>query len=954
MSDRYIDDFPDRPGSLWDRIADTFRVSPRTEKQTALAERRTAPAARTDIPQGRTYSNDVHQAEHVRKTREYHQISEDNPTPVDQYIHRMSANREPARIRMEEVMPMDDGEEIMPVDDAFVQVHSTHISIIDEAITDTILPDMPEQNAAQFSSFESDRTRRSREFHEIFSQGEIHDEVDEFLSRDKDTSLESDRTEFFPEMHDSFSRNKDDGPVRVRPAPIGTPGEAIPDAVSFGIQKPGHGARNQFPGRQFPGRQAPPNRDFSPPPNPPKNRDRESRKWIPSSQTVTIAGREINGLIYMGPADITPHMAVADRGIDKKVKSMPYWPKYRNISSQARATYLDWLAGERSDPDYEPGYMFLYFYGLEQRFLCDIPPPAEKREILEEVKRLKNIYPGNNSVQKYLGEFIQLAQFLLNEKIIQEPSTTHRNPELPLWLKVEIGIQVGRGLPLSAEQMFHWMMYHPERRLLAPAIRCPEEFRVLFETDFRNQFPDGLRVEIPHAELEYTYKAASGDFDWVFENKPGQPRIEDISCLTRPLARVQAIANHVMDTLENYSRYIARNPGKKGSVEAHFLLPSQLREIFPCKELERLKAWVDNVIDKGGPVSVLDAIEHIEGTRPEKPAKRNLTRMADLLGKIDCGFAPDPRFGLRAPKSDEPVILFNFEKTKRHPWKVSEPYRTTLLKSALGAFVAHADGRITESERKSILVMSREADGLTSQDQCHLAANIQWMLAVPPELTLLKRKLKEAGPDTLASLCTAMITVAHADGVVQTEEVTAIEKIYKAMGLETSRVYSDLHAGEASGAPATGSAGQVGTKGAGATELDTAKIAAIQSDTARASSMLGDIFDETPENSPKDPREDSPKTETGTGTACPHGLDAEHWQLVQALIAREHWTEEEFGELCNKAGFMVSAAVEDINEWAYETYDDPLIEEYDGYEILLGPAGKLKKQIEGDDPSIEP
>ena len=999
MSDQYIDGFPDRPGSLWDWITDTFRVSLRTKKRTtladkqmslsekrttladkrtslsemrtaltertALSEMRTTLTERTDSYQDKAHLNDVPQAEHVRKIKEYHQIPEYNPPPVDQYIHRMSANREPAQVRAEEVVS---------VDDDLVQVHSTHIGTVNDAITDTVLFDMPKQNTARTASPGFNHTGFSPEFDQTFSRDEIYGEVDEFLSRDDDALLESDDMEFFPETHDSFSRDNDDGPVQVRPASTGAPGEAIPDAISFGIQKPGQGAQNQSSGRQFPGRfshrQAPSQGGFPPPRFPPpqnrrKEMDRPTRKWIPSSESVTIAGRMIGGMIYIGYSDITPHIEVAPRGADKSAKSMPYWPKYREISPQARATYLDWLAGGRSDPSYDPGYMFLYFYGLERRFLKDESGNREKREILEEVKRLKSIYSKNNSVQKYLGEFIQLAQFLLNEKIIEkQPSLTIRNSDLPLWLKVEFGTQVEQGLPFSAKQMFDWLMYHPGRHLLAPATRCPEEFRALFEIFFQDQFPDGLVAEKPRATLEYTYRAASSEFRWVLENMPGQSKIRDISHLTRPLAKAQEIANKAMYNLENFSRYIGRNPREKNSIEAHLLLPWTLRKTFPCKELEHLKAWVDDVIDKGDPVSVLDAIERIEGTRPEKPGKRNLVRMADLLNRIDCGFAPDPQFGLRSPKPDEPVILFNFGKTRRDLGEGSKLYRTALLKAALGAFVAHADGRITENERMSILVMAESTDGLTLQEHCHLASNIHWMFAVAPNLTLLKRKLKESGPETLASLRTAMITVAHADGVIQAEKVTAIEKIYKISGLDISLVYSDLHAGEANDSPAPETAGQGQGNRRKSVELDTAKIAVIQSDTEHASSILGDIFDNTSEESREEhhkehheeSREDSSETssEAKTGNTYPDGLDASHWQLVQTLIAREHWTEEEFGELCKKAGFMISAAVEDLNEWAYETYNDPLIEEYDGYEILSGPAEQLRKQIEGDNLLVEP
>ena len=68
---------------------------------------------------------------------------------------------------------------------------------------------------------------------------------------------------------------------------------------------------------------------------------------------------------------------------------MPYW-RILDIPAECRATYLDWLAGGRADASYNPGYMFLYFYGLERRFLVDRPSDDEKREILDEVLWLRN------------------------------------------------------------------------------------------------------------------------------------------------------------------------------------------------------------------------------------------------------------------------------------------------------------------------------------------------------------------------------------------------------------------------------------------------------------------------------------------------------------------------------------------------------------------------------------
>ena len=674
----------------------------------------------------------------------------------------------------------------------------------------------------------------------------------------------------------------------------------------------------------------------------------QSRKWIPSTNNITIAGREIKGMVYIGPNDITPYMQVASTSAPKHIKSMPYWPKYRNISPEARATYLDWLASERNNPDYDPGYMFLYFYGLEMRFLYDKSPQKEKQEILKEVKRLKNIYPKNKSVQKYLGEFIQLAHFILNEKINPEP-TTWRSTELPLWLKVNLGKQIEQELPLTAKHMQDWIIHSPENQTPQIAKKYNKEFRALFEIYFQEQFPNGLKVAKPRKKLEYTYKSASNEFYWTPGNIPKQPFIPDISELTEPFDIAWRIANRTMSEINNFNRYIDHNPNKINSIEAHSLLPRQLRKIFPCNEFNQQKKWIQNIINAGGQIPVLDAIKNIEGSKLTYPTKPNLTRMTSLLEKMNFGFSPDPQFGIRAPKPHEPIILFNLGNTKQYHKNPTELYQTTLLKTALATFIAHANGQITENKQESILNIVGNTNELTSQEHCHLVGNIQWMLAVEPDLPFLKRKLKETKPNAIASLRTIMIKMAHADGIIQARKITAMEKIYKILGLDAALVYSDLHAGEINGGSVTNPTNQTGITEAPTKKLDIAKIAAIQSDTAQAASMLGDVFDETSGN-PKQSQEYSSETEN----KCPNNLDEKHWQLIQILITREHWTEKEFKELCDKTGLMASAAVENLNEWAYEIHDEPLLEEYEGYEIMTGPAEQLKKQLEEGNFLVEP
>lgn len=108
--------------------------------------------------------------------------------------------------------------------------------------------------------------------------------------------------------------------------------------------------------------------------------------WLPKGQTVSVRGRDIGGMVYVGRAPmvnghgygekcrayIDPSLPVAREGNDKAGAGMNYWPGYSSISPECRATYLDWLVDGAKDESYNAGYMFLYFYGLERRFLSMI------------------------------------------------------------------------------------------------------------------------------------------------------------------------------------------------------------------------------------------------------------------------------------------------------------------------------------------------------------------------------------------------------------------------------------------------------------------------------------------------------------------------------------------------------------------------------------------------------
>ncbi len=651
-------------------------------------------------------------------------------------------------------------------------------------------------------------------------------------------------------------------------------------------------------------------------------------------------------------AYIDPSLSVARSGADKAGEGMPYWPGYSDISPQCRATYLDWLASGRNDASYNPGYMFLYFYGLERRFFVD-QSNEDAKYIVQEVRRLQSLYPDNHSVRRYLGEFLDIAMLVETDINAIEPIFEKQGWELPFSLKYAIGVRIAKGENLTADWLLSWFICHPETHLRTPATRCRDEFIALFRMRFDRRFPEGLKVSKPRKSLKASYRAASSEFQGTANPTVDGKPVPDISGLRKPVEIAQELADEVMNDLDKFSRFLGRNPDGRGSVEAHALLPSELWQSFPSEEMDRLRSWASDIVDQGGLVPLEEVIGRLEGETSEKIGKRQMTGAADALARLGFGLAPDPRFALRSPKAKEPVVLFSLGEPIERLEEVSEGYRNALMELALGSFVAHADGRIAEPERRA-LEDQVSAAAISDRERRRLRANLEWFLAVPPDMTLLRRKLKEVGQDSQAAMRAALVGAAHADGIIHSDEVTSIEKVYKALGLDPALVYSDLHAGEVADGPRTVRTSQPGRPGeaipdlekASGPKLDASRIAAIRSDTERVSSVLGQIFDVEEEESGVS----APASQSQLA-----GLDPKHGALVLELVNREHWSETEFEKICASHGLMAYGALEVVNEWAFETYDEALLDEYDGYDVSPDIAEALKEKMsaEGKDVQVE-
>lgn len=700
-------------------------------------------------------------------------------------------------------------------------------------------------------------------------------------------------------------------------------------------------------------------------PAPAPARSAAQRGWVGPAETAVVHGRNIGDMVYVGTPPgarqgagrgwIDPSLPIAPTARDIAGKGMPYWPSYSSIPADCRATYLDWLGRGRADAGYDAGYMFLYFYGLERRFLQDNPPEAEGRAILAEVERLAAVYAASGSARRYLGEFAGLARAML-DGAPERPAPSRTGFEVPFDLLFGLGAQLAAGRPLSHDWLLAWWLNHPDRQVATAMRRCEPEFRLLFGILFYRRYPGGLVVKAPLRPLVAQYRAASGEFSHEFQPLiEGRP-VPDVSSMRDPLAVAQSIANEAGAMLDDLSRLLGRDSAQRGSLRAFAVQPPELDAAFPCGAVDALRDWAAARVAGGGLVPLSQLLVRIDGApAPDRVNRRQMAEVARVLSRAGIGLAPDCEHGSAMPEINDPVLLYlPDEPVDAAAGAVSGAYRDGLVMIGVGTLIAQADGEVSSPEYRSLVDMIDGLEGLHPGEARRLRANLDWLIAVPAVLTQLRGRLKQILPEEHESLRTTLSGIARSDGQLHPEEVTGLARVYRAVGLDPSLVYGDLHA--APDIPITVSPATPRSPGeripdvppTPASGLDLARIATIRQDTTRVSAILGQIFSQ--EDAEPDP---PPLGDVAVQASLP-GLDPGHSAFVVELVAREQWSEAELEALAVRHRLMRDGALEAVNEWAWDRHGAPLVEEADGFEVNMELAGTLRAPANAEEKDATP
>lgn len=662
------------------------------------------------------------------------------------------------------------------------------------------------------------------------------------------------------------------------------------------------------------------------------------RFWVPAGETATVAGRKVGGMVYVGtgldsvapqrgtePSLLDPRQNVGWGYPDEKGRLMTYWPYYVAMHPDSRRAYLEWLADGRGPGAYI-GYVFLFFYGIERRVLVDAVESerawAETDGLLAEVERLLTLYGANRSFRGYAGAFLSLARIARRPFSVEglEPPRERAGMEPPLALRLALGSFASEGRPVPPEWALSWAVSSPEIRLRTPAQRCREEFAELFKIRYAESFPAGGLIIRPNkTKIRVQYYPASPTFAGQFSRQLDLP---DVAELTEPLRKIQEITDGVLQDLDVYSRWLGRT-GDSTSLAAVTLLPSELARGRENGESSRFVRWIEDRL--GGESAALirgvDLIEQWPMKAQGKLGKRAAEALAGFLARHGYGLEPDVRFG-GPPPGDGPAVLFRMPEGSGQTLGPDPAYHAAAVLLHLAVALSAADGQVSVREERHLLAHLETALHLSAEERTRLKAHLRWLLADPPGLTGLRKRVAPLSPEQRRGIGQFLITVAGADGHVGVEELKLLTRIYNLLGLESQWVYSDVHAlASAETPPAAEPVAVRPVEPAGGFALDLRKVQAKLAETEQVSTLLEGIFRE--ERGEEAPAAAPAAADAGILVA---GLDAAHSELLRRLAEKDAWPRVEIERLAGELGLLPDGALEVINEAAFARCGAPLLE----------------------------
>ena len=319
-------------------------------------------------------------------------------------------------------------------------------------------------------------------------------------------------------------------------------------------------------------------------------------RWVRPGEVILLGHVSVHGgLFYFGHvfppvtspdtipnpggngALIDPRYPVGDLGRESEGVQLTPPFGYDAMDRRQRRHFLQWLSGPREDSaGLDPGFVLIYFQGLERRLMVDRPAP-DREAVRAEVRRLAALFSGRPWFHNLPEDLLQASE------AADGVPGTEPAPAAGLWAGsaiapaalVYLGRRIARDGRLDATAALLWVLADRGPATLSPAMRVFPRFQALFLRRFRDGWPEGLPVPRPAERLRYhVYRASNGAFETRFALGDGS--VPDLRPVWDSMAPLRAFAGTVADDLDAHARFVSREPHRRDSPEARALLPADL------------------------------------------------------------------------------------------------------------------------------------------------------------------------------------------------------------------------------------------------------------------------------------------------------------------------------------------------------------------------------------------
>jgi hypothetical protein len=674
------------------------------------------------------------------------------------------------------------------------------------------------------------------------------------------------------------------------------------------------------------------------------NKAKSTATWIMPKEHLKVGSHEIQGMVYTGAnlfslngyevesslLDLSlPWMESSSNYQDH---TLNYWPSFSSLSEQCRGAYISWLASPRNDPQTPLGYVFLYFYGLERRLLIDQPKGGvsdeEQELLLLEIKRLVAVYSNSRSFTSY-------AQNLLDYVGITSPSCNIESNHIDFskhsfQFKIKLAETVKAGASIPAEVALNWVLGLPDYQQKTASKRCQTEFRELFKARYLEEYGQGLIVKPNKTKLKIDYRPASGSLRGF---QPIELDLPDPTALKAPIKNLVTLADSCNAELDPYSRYIGQANNSSSNFEAQLLLPKIISNQLENSILGDLKGWMCIAItEQAGCIAIPDLWGKIGKKPPEKINKKEIDLITQTIEAVGFSFAPDPRYHRAKPTPDGIIVI--------RPAATSDSFNpsqefhelTTTLK--LGSTVACIDKTIKPGEAEYLSSLINRNSLLTEEEKASLHGYLTWLLHSPIQTLGIKAALSKLSSKQKNTVGNILVEVALSDGSIIPEEIKQLEKLYTALGLDKTRVTSDIHRSSSTDNSLSEQRSNEYSPDPHNLVFNEERLKKLDQETKEVSAFIGSIFSEEDELVEEEQREGEDNTGSIQEEASESNLDSIFLPIYKTLLSKDSWSRSDVDDLCKKHNLMTDGAIEAINDWSFTVLDAAIFED-EGDTILV-------------------